>query len=253
MPRAGLNRSVVTSAALRVVDAGGATGFVDFTLSSVAAEVDVAVPSLYKHVSSLAELRRDVAVAAVTELTAVLAEATVGRAGDDALRAMALALRGFARAHPGRYAATQIAANPADPSDAALADAGAQSVALIAAVLRGFGLSPTAMVDAVRVVRAALHGFIVLELGGGFRLPDDLDHSFDCLIETVAAGVERMARRPAQLGTQRQEPAQRRVRRQEPEPAPGQVQLAEQRAEPGAGATGGAAGGSQEATAAASV
>jgi AcrR family transcriptional regulator len=248
MPRAGLNRSVVTSAALRVVDAGGATGFVDFTLSSVAAEVDVAVPSLYKHVSSLAELRRDVAVASVTELTAVLAEATVGRAGDDALRAMALALRGFARAHPGRYAATQIAANPADPSDAALADAGAQSIALIAAVLRGFGLSPTAMVDAVRVVRAALHGFIVLELGGGFRLPDDLDHSFDCLIETVAAGVERMAQRPAQRRVRRQEPgqepAQRRARRQEPGPAPRPVQRAAARAEPG---------GSQEATAAASV
>lgn len=193
VPRVGLTRAGVISAAVELVDNDGISGFADLTLASVASHVGVAVPSLYKHVKSLADLRRGIAIDSAEALTAVLARAATGRSGRDAVDAMSRALRNFALAHPGRYAATQVAANPQDPLDAELSARSAETVAVIAAVLRGFDLPAELMIDVIRLLRSALHGFVVLELGGGFGLPDDLGRSFDVLVETTIAGVERLA------------------------------------------------------------
>lgn len=175
--------------ALDVVDAGGPTGFADLTLAKVAAKAGVAAPSLYKHVGSLAHLRREVTVVAVQELTATGTSATVGRAGADALRALAGAWRDYAHARPGRYAATQIGADPDDPADARLREVGAESVQTVVSVLRGFGLPDERVIDAVRAVRAGVHGFVTLELGGGFRMREDVDQSFAVLLDMLVAGV----------------------------------------------------------------
>ncbi|WP_179389187.1 TetR/AcrR family transcriptional regulator [Psychromicrobium silvestre] len=193
MPRAGLNRAAVTQAALKAVDGGGSSGFTDLTLASIASAAGVAVPSLYKHVESLADLKRLVALASVAELTDRMSAATIGRAGPECLAAMAQAVRAFAKEHPGRYAASQQAANPNDPADQELAESGVRAVELIGGVLRGFELPDALSIDAIRMIRSALHGFIVLELGGGFGLPDDLDKSFSLLVHSVTSGVQQLA------------------------------------------------------------
>lgn len=193
MPRAGLSPEAVVRIALDLVDDGGPTGFADLTLAKVAAAAGVATPSLYKHVGSLAALRREVAVQTVQDLAARLVDATVGRSGPDALRALAGAMRDYAHAHPGRYAAVQVAPDPADPDAGALAAAAARTVDVIAAALRGFDLPEERSVDAVRAVRAGVHGFVTLELGGGFRLPQDRDRSFDVLVGMLVAGVAALA------------------------------------------------------------
>ncbi|MFE7408775.1 TetR/AcrR family transcriptional regulator [Isoptericola sp. NPDC057559] len=198
MPRAGLSRDAVVRIALEQVDAGGPTGLADLTLAKVAASAGVATPSLYKHVGSLAALRRHVALVALEEMTTTSAAATVGRAGPDALRSLARAWRGYALAHPGRYAATQLAPDP-DPDvaeDAEHRAAATRVVALVGAVLHGFGLPDDRTIDAVRAVRAGVHGFITLELGGGFRLPEDLDRSFDAVVDMLVAGVTALADAP---------------------------------------------------------
>ncbi|KHL09998.1 AcrR family transcriptional regulator [Mumia flava] len=189
MPRVGLNRPRVVAVALDVVDAGGPRGFDDLTLASVASAAGVSTPSLYKHVASLADLRRDLATHAVAELTRLTSRATVGRSGPEAIRALAAAMRDYGRSHPGRYAALQVAADPDDPDDAALGDAGRDAVAVIAAVLRGAGVCEDRLIDAVRILRAAVHGFVLLEIGGGFRLPEDLDVTFDAMLDVVVAGL----------------------------------------------------------------
>ncbi|MDF2805575.1 MAG: TetR family transcriptional regulator [Cellulosimicrobium sp.] len=196
MARAGLSHAAVVRIAVDLVDAGGPTGFADLTLAKVAAQAGVATPSLYKHVGSLAALRREVAVVSVEDYTRALTDATVGLAGPDAVAALAHATRRYARAHPGRYAAVQVAPDPDDPADVALSAAAGRSVQVVAAVLRGFDLPDDRTIDAIRSVRASLHGFVALELGGGFRLPDDLDQSFETHVRAMLAGLAALADSP---------------------------------------------------------
>jgi AcrR family transcriptional regulator len=191
VPRAGLSRDAVVAAALDLVDAGGAAGFDRLTLARVAERTGVAVPSLYKHVNGLDDLRRGVALGAVRALHDVITREAVGRAGPEALRAVARGIRSFASEHPGWYAAVQV--TPALGADDRLTEAASSTVEAIAAVLRGFDLPEARTVDAVRLVRSAVHGFVVLEQGGGFGLPDDLDQSFDVLVAATVAGVEHLA------------------------------------------------------------
>lgn len=195
MPRAGLTRAAVVAVALELVDAGGVNGLDRLTLAAVASRAGVAVPSLYKHVTSLDDLRRAVATECVAELTAVLAQATIGRSGSEAIHSAADAVRAYAHHHPGRYAATQVAPDLGSDGDAELIARAGETIAVLTAALRGFGLPEDATVDAIRMLRSALHGFITLELGGGFGLPDDLDRSFRLLIDGIETGIASLATR----------------------------------------------------------
>ena len=40
-------------------------------------------------------------------------------------------------------------------------------------------------VDATRTLRASLHGFVALEASDGFGLPQDVDRSFDRLVDAL--------------------------------------------------------------------
>ena len=209
MPRAGLSPQAVVDLALAVVDEGGPTGWADLGLSAVAHRAGVAVPSLYKHVDGLPALRSAVAARCVEELTAAMAAAVAGTTsqrrspatdhvsghaagtgspaapltGAAAVRALAEATRAYALAHPGRYRAVQGA------EAAGLGERSAAPVELIARAVRQLGAPPQRWVDQVRAVRAGVHGFVELELSGGFGLPQDVDASFRYLVDTLVAGL----------------------------------------------------------------
>lgn len=193
MPRAGLSPGAVTAIAVGLVDER-TDGFDGLTLTAVASRAGVAVPSLYKHVGSLGQLRRAVAVVALRDLAGRLAAATAGRSGNEALRALGHAMRRYAAEHPGLYAAAQVAPHADDPAEAEHGQAAEEVVAVVSVALRGFGLPEPALVPIVRSVRAGLHGFIDLEAHGGFGLPDDLDRSFEVLLDVLVAGVRAAGR-----------------------------------------------------------
>jgi AcrR family transcriptional regulator len=187
VPRAGLSRPTVVSAAADLCDE---TGFDRLTLAALAARLGVRLPSLYKHIESLDGLRRDVAVLAVTELGAVMSAAAVGRAGSNALGSVAEAYRDYGRARPGRYAATVRAPAAGDGEHTAAADT---VLRVVLAVLAGYGLDGDEAVDATRALRAALHGFVTLETGGGFGMPVDVDRSFARLVAGFDTTLHRWA------------------------------------------------------------
>ena len=187
MPRAGLDGDAVTRLALGVVDADGWPGL---TLAAVAGRANVAVPSLYKHVAGLPGLRAEVAAACIDQLTAALAGARGPSTGADALRAIATATRAFAKAHPGRYLAAQ-GGWASDPSGDGVRRAGAATVALMSEAVAQLDVPAERRIDAVRAVRAAVHGFVMLELDGGFGMPEDVDASFGYLVDRLVAGIER--------------------------------------------------------------
>jgi len=185
MPRQGLDAPRVVDVAASIADSDGLAAV---TLARVAAALDVRAPSLYNHVDGRGGLLRLLVLRGVGELADVLRDAAVGRAREDALVAIGHAYRDYAHRHPGLYAATVRAPEPGDDE---LVAASARAISVLLAVLVAWGLEGDAATHQIRAIRAALHGFVTIEAEGGFGLPLDLDESFELLIATLIAGLER--------------------------------------------------------------
>lgn len=183
MPRAGLDSEAVVAAAAQLADADG---LIAVTLARLAGHLGVRAPSLYAHVDGLGDLRRRLAARGARELAAELQQAAAGRAGVDALKAVADVYRAYAHAHPGTYAAMQHAVADHDGEAAAAAS---RVIEIVVAVLRGYQLEGDDALHATRVLRAALHGFALLEAEGGFGLPPALDESFARLVSVLHHGL----------------------------------------------------------------
>lgn len=56
-------------------------------------------------------------------------------------------------------------------------------VGVAVAVLSGYRIAGGDLVDAVRILRSALHGFVALEQAGGFGLPTSVDATFARLVD----------------------------------------------------------------------
>ena len=180
MPRAGLDTEAVVAAAAEMADSAGLDSL---RLGELARSLGVRTPSLYAHVDGLDDLRRRLAARGADELYECVAAAAAGQAGGDALRAVATAYRGYATEHPGQYAALQRV-------DAVTGAPGAERlVKLVIAVLSGYGFAGDRAVHAARTVRAALHGFVTLETGGGFGIPLAPDESYALLLAVLDAGL----------------------------------------------------------------
>ena len=184
MPRAGLDKDAVIDAASAIADKDG---FEAVTLARLAADLGVRPPSLYKHVEGLDGVRRALALRGLEEANARIQRATIGKARDEALYALAHAYWQFARERPGLYAASLRAAKPGEKDVAAAGEALLGTVLL---VLAGYGIKGNDGLHAVRGFRAIIHGFVSLDAAGGFRLKLDLEESFDRLLAAFARDVE---------------------------------------------------------------
>jgi AcrR family transcriptional regulator len=185
-------------AAAKIADADGLDGV---TVARVAAELGIKAPSLYNHVAGRDDLIAALGVRALEELTAALTQASVGRSRDDALHGIAGAYRGYVLEHPGLYAATIRAPEPDDRERLAAAE---RLLAVVYAVLAGYGIEGDDAVHAARALRSGLHGFASIEAAGGFGIPADRDESFRRMVAALAAGLEtppRPAETPAQPGS----------------------------------------------------
>lgn len=160
------------------------------TLAALAARLGVRQPSLYKHIDSMAGLHRDIAVHAKRALGDVLARASVGRSGAEAISAMSHAYRDWALAHPARYEASNLMPAPDDVEDEAVSVAAIQ---VIADVLSAYRLEGDDAIDAIRAFRSTLHGFVLYETAGAFRWSADVDRSFDRLVRGFIASLDQWA------------------------------------------------------------
>ncbi|MEU2909752.1 TetR/AcrR family transcriptional regulator [Streptomyces massasporeus] len=161
MARVGLTPERLTEAGAELADE---VGFEQVTVSALARRFDVKVASLYSHVRNSHDLKTRIALLALAELADRAAEALAGRAGKDALSALANVYRDYAREHPGRYAAAQLRLDPRT----AAASAGVRHAQMTRALLRGYDLTEPDQTHAVRLLGSVFHGYVSLELGGGF-------------------------------------------------------------------------------------
>ncbi|MBJ6647918.1 TetR/AcrR family transcriptional regulator [Streptomyces sp. BSE7F] len=160
-PRVGLTTERLTRAGATLADE---VGFDQVTVSELARRFDVKVASLYSHVKNSHDLKTRIALLALEELADRAADALAGRAGKDALVALANVYRDYAREHPGRYAAAQFRLDP----ETAAASAGVRHAKMTRALLRGYHLDEPDQTHAVRLLGSVFHGYVSIEMGGGF-------------------------------------------------------------------------------------
>lgn len=180
-----LDREAVLAAAERVVTT---RGWAALTMASVAAEVEVRVPSLYHHVGTLDELRSALQVRTMRRLSDAFRDAAMGRTGTDGLVALGTAQRSFALTNRELYLGATT-----EPLD---------RTAYFAAALPGLGAflavlglpldDPTAVPSALACF-SAFHGPIALECAAFFADDAQPDATFATVARAVADQVVRAA------------------------------------------------------------
>ncbi|MFT3877367.1 MAG: WHG domain-containing protein [Propioniciclava sp.] len=157
-------------------------GLEQVTFTRLGRSLGIAPPGVYRHVTDVADLRGAIGQLAAHEASVVVSKACAGLSGREALSGIIAALRGWANDHPGRYAALQVAP---DLDDAEGQAAAGEILAVIASALRAYALSGDDLTDAVRLIRSTTHGFISLELSGGFKQPRPLATTLDRVIDAL--------------------------------------------------------------------
>lgn len=154
----------------------------------LAQALGVKPPSLYNYFESATELRVRVALRAWT-MFAESAEQAVARCRtpETSLRAIATAYRALAKEHPGMFAimsSTRI--ELAHPEFAVIAG---RTMGLFNEALEAMGVPPARRVHAIRALRAAIHGFVVLEASGQFNIDASIDTSFRTMVHGLVEGL----------------------------------------------------------------
>ena len=184
-----LNQGVLPTGfyAVPLVDRDGPDAL---SMSLLAQNLGLRTPSLYNHVSSLEALRGDIQNRAMAELGPRLRHAAMGKVGESGLRGLALALRKFAREHPGRYDLAMRAAYDKEAFDAASRDA----IAALAAIISSFGIQDLA-IEAQLTAFAAVHGFINLENSGLISDSFDGERIFEMVLDMLVDRINALAER----------------------------------------------------------
>ncbi|MFC5731297.1 MULTISPECIES: TetR/AcrR family transcriptional regulator [Nocardioides] len=192
--RARLDQEAVLQAAEALVDRDG---YDALTMTSLAAELDARVSSLYNHVANLEDLRALIQVRAMRTLGEHVRSAAMGHAGADGLRTLSHEFRAYARSNPHRYAA--LTRPPIDPE--AFYAAALTAIEALAVMVRSAGLAEEQLLRTGMSIFAALHGFVSLEVAGyfgdmsGVNTPGvDLDAVYEQVIDgAVTAAVPEAA------------------------------------------------------------
>lgn len=181
MPRAGLSTAKVVQRAAELADE---LGYDHLTLAVVAADFGVRVPSLYKHVGGLDQMRYEVAIVGGTELATAMADAATDRVGAEALVALAQAYRRVAEHHPGRVQA--YLRYPLGARDAYVSGG---IVTVLARALREAGVAEPDLDAAAVALRATLRGFVLMETTGTLGSAVDADALFEQMLAILCRAL----------------------------------------------------------------
>ncbi|MBB1152411.1 MULTISPECIES: TetR/AcrR family transcriptional regulator [Amycolatopsis] len=200
-------REEVKSAALDQLAAGGAQAI---SINAIAKQLGVSGPALYRYFSSRDELLNVLVIDAYNDLREAMAQA-LGTDAPDAearIRLLAAAYRGWAREEPHRYELLFKAPFPGyDAHAKPLADAARGLMGVVLGVLHdpdtgGKPYDNEEVLDARRAntenhqlavaLWSRLHGFVSLEIGGGFTAMGlDADALFETEVQVLTDRVRR--------------------------------------------------------------
>lgn len=182
--RQSLDRAAVVDAAIALVeqDGIGALG-----INRVARSLGIKPPSLYNHISGGADLAWYVARTGWHRMGVQLdASPIVGDPTVD-LAELCNVYRDFARSNPHLYEV--MSTTPLRNDDPEYAPRMRASLALFSAQITALGATDDDAIHAMRALRSAMHGFIVLEIGGQFALDQTASDSWRWMVAAVIGNI----------------------------------------------------------------
>lgn len=178
-----LDRNYIIEAAAKLCEETGLEGI---TLFKLAETLGIKTPSLYNHIDGLEDLYLALATNSMKKLGERIGDAAVGKADEEAVRAMAYEYRKFAEERPEEYKA--IIKSPALGKEEVM-EANSKMVRVMYRVLEVSGFSEEDTVHAIRGLRSLVHGFVSLEEAGFFKGKYDIEESFKRMVENYIRSI----------------------------------------------------------------
>jgi uncharacterized protein YpbB len=108
----------------------------------------------------------------------------------DLLKQLGYFTRNFAKTYPARYQVMmQVQLQPGDTEAGATIQ---QLLHFLRQALNAYDLSEPQLIDVMRMVNAAIYGFISLEQTGLMTLERSTDESYEVMLEGLIGAIERM-------------------------------------------------------------
>jgi AcrR family transcriptional regulator len=181
-----LTRQDVIAAAIACLDQEGETAL---GVNRVARELGIKPPAIYKHLDGNAALRQAVALTLWQQYLVYYQEQTQQLTDSRALlKAGGHATRNFARSYPARYRVMmQFQLHPGDPKAAPILQ---EILALFQSGLKPYRFTQDQLIDVMRMVNAAISGFIAVEQAGLMTFDRSTDASFEVMLDALFAAID---------------------------------------------------------------
>lgn len=180
-----LTKQDVIAAAIACLEKNGE---LPLGVNRVARELNIKPPAIYKHLDGNAGLRRAVALAIWRNYLTTCRQQTDGITEPQVLfRVSAHATRNFARSHPALYTVMmQYQMRPTDPEEAEIIQ---DSLHFFQKALQLYELSYDSLIDVMRMVNAAIYGFIIREQSELMTLDRSSEASYEVMLEALLVAI----------------------------------------------------------------
>lgn len=181
-----LTKQDVIAAAIACLEQEGESAL---GVNRVARELNIKPPAIYKHFDGNTGLRRAVALSIWRTYLTDCQQQTKGITDSQELfHVSAHATRNFARSHPSLYAIMmQYQMRPTDPEEAEMIQA---SLTFIKKSLQLYELSNDTLIDVMRMINAAIYGFISREQSELMTLDRSSDASYQVMLNALLVAID---------------------------------------------------------------
>jgi AcrR family transcriptional regulator len=158
-------------------------------VNRVARALGIKPPAIYKHLDGNTGLRRAVALEIWRNyLTDYQNQTTNITTPQTLLHIGAQSTRNFAQQYPARYTVMmQYQLRPTEPEEAQIIQ---ESLRLFKKSLQLYELSDDALIDTMRMVNAAIYGFITREQSELMTLSRSTDRSYEVMLEALLVAIK---------------------------------------------------------------
>lgn len=189
MARAGLDKEIIVSRAAWLANE---IGLENITLKMIAKEFGVQTPSLYNHIKSLEDLKKNLMIYGWKQLEQQILRSVAGVSGYEALRAMCYAFYEYATTNPGIFNAMLWYNKFQDEETVGVTE---ELFTVLFKIMGSLQISKENINHLIRTFRSFLEGFSLLVNNEAFGNPISIKESFELSVEVLMAGIKTLEER----------------------------------------------------------